>query len=187
MEYKTYHYGDNNLDDSGWGCSYRNIQTILSCYKKYYNCETEIPDIKILLDFFNKNINVKNKKELWIEPYHISLYLLSNFNFSGVHYAYVINNYDFSKITKTDVSFYIENNRIVNSFEQMLLIIKDHFNNSLLPVVIDDGIYSYCFIMDKEDIIIIDPHNTENKILKKNTDFLKNKFFLYYFPRIDKV
>jgi len=185
-EYKTYHYGDNNLDDSGWGCSYRNIQTILSCYKKYYNSSADIPDIKTLLLFFNKTTDIKNKRELWIEPYHISLYLSSTFNFSGDHYAYVIDNYDFSKILKTDLSFYLENNRVINRFDKMLSVIKSHFKKTNLPVVIDDGLYSYCFFMDNEDIILIDPHRTENKLLKKSTAFLKNNFFLYYFPRINQ-
>ena len=37
MEYKLYHYCLDNFDDTGFGCSYRNIQTILSAYKKYYD------------------------------------------------------------------------------------------------------------------------------------------------------
>ena len=37
IDYKIYHYNDENINDIGWGCTYRNIQTILSCYKKYYD------------------------------------------------------------------------------------------------------------------------------------------------------
>ena len=66
-------------------------------------------------------------------------------------------------------------------------LIKTYFSNYSIPCVIDDGIYSYCLIMENNEIILIDPHCTENKILKKNIGFLKNKFFMYYFPIIDKA
>tara|TARA_B110000238_G_C16095979_1_gene426110 strand:+ start:905 stop:1474 length:570 start_codon:yes stop_codon:yes gene_type:complete len=180
--YRVYHYGDNKLDDTGWGCSYRNIQTILSCYKILYNDKIDIPDIRTILIFFNKNANSINKRDLWLEPYHIGKYIADKFNINGKHYAFVTDNYDFSKILKTDISFYLENNRIINRFDTILSIIKEHFRETNLPVVIDDGIYSYCFIMNGEFILLIDPHSTEKKLLKKNISYLENKFLLYYFP-----
>ena len=33
-KYKLYHYNMNSFNDVGFGCSYRNIQTILSSYQK---------------------------------------------------------------------------------------------------------------------------------------------------------
>ncbi len=187
INYKTYHYGDNNIDDSGWGCSYRNTQTIISCYKKYYDDTIIVPCISQILSFFKKDIMTKNKRDLWIEPYHIGEYINSlNLNISGKHYAYVIDDKDFSKILKTDILFYLEQERIVNTFDSMLSIIKYHFKKSCLPVVIDDGLYSYCLLMKDNNIIIIDPHRNENKILKKDISFLKKNFFLYYFPDIIK-
>ena len=30
MDYKLYHYKIDNFDDCGFGCSYRNLQTILN-------------------------------------------------------------------------------------------------------------------------------------------------------------
>ena len=188
LNYKTYHYGDNNIDDSGWGCSYRNIQTIISCYKTHYDNSIIVPCISQIVSFFKKDIMTKNKRDLWIEPYHIGKYIkhfMSTIN--GKHYAYVIDDNDFSKILKTDILFYLEQGRIVNTFDSMIGIIKEHFKKSHLPVVIDDGLYSYCFLMEDNNITLIDPHRTENKILKKDISFLKKKFFLYYFPDIIKV
>ena len=185
IQYKIYRYGDDNINDSGWGCSYRNIQTILSCYKKYYNKNIDIPVIQEIVSFFKKNIDSENIRDLWIEPLEVSTYL--NFfdsNFKGKHIAYVINNHDFSKILKTDILFYFENERIVNDFNDVQSHICEHFKNTKFPIIIDDGMYSYCFIIENDYILLIDPHRKETNIQKKNIDFLKNRFWLFYFPRI---
>ncbi len=185
IQYKIYRYGDDNINDSGWGCSYRNIQTILSCYKKYYNKNIDIPLIQEIVSFFKKNIDSENIRDLWIEPLEVSTYL--NFfdsNFKGKHIAYVINNHDFSKILKTDILFYFENERIVNDFKVVQSHICEHFKNTKFPIIIDDGTYSYCFIIENDYILLIDPHRKESNIQKKNIDFLKNRFWLFYFPRI---
>ena len=49
MDYKLYHYNIDDFDDIGFGCSYRNIQTILSAYSLINNIN--IPDIKDILQF----------------------------------------------------------------------------------------------------------------------------------------
>ena len=146
MDYKTYHYGDNGINDNGWGCSYRNIQTIISSYKKYYNPSVIIPTLREILRFFKKNIQSSKSRELWIEPYDIAKYLnFFNNKLIGDQYVYVTNDTDFSKILKTDVAFYLNDNLIINDFSKLYSIIKQHFKNTKLPVVIDDGVFSYCF------------------------------------------
>ena len=190
MDYKTYHYGDNGINDNGWGCSYRNIQTIISCYKKYYNPSTNTPNISEILLFFKKNRKSSKSRELWIEPYDIARYL--NFfdnKLIGNHYVYVTNDTDFSKILKTDVAFYLNDNLIINDFSKLYSIIKQHFKNTKLPVVIDDGVFSYCFTMDnnnkdnnKDTILLIDPHQPNNPVQVKTIGFLKNRFWMIFFP-----
>ena len=186
MYYKTFHYGDDGINDHGWGCSYRNIQTIISCYKKYYNKNAEIPKIQDILTFFKKNIDINNLKDLWIEPYHISVYL--NFfdkKISGNHYVYVTDDNDFSKILKTDILFYLDNNLVINDFNDICCLIKKHFKNTKLPIIIDNGIYSYCFIIEENNnILLIDPHRPNNKVQKKSICFLKKSFWMFFFPRI---
>lgn len=194
MDYKTYHYGDNGINDNGWGCSYRNIQTIISCYKKVYNPSVIIPTLPEILRFFKKNIKSSKSRELWIEPYDIARYL--NFfdnKLMGSHYVYVTNDTDFSKILKTDVAFYLNDNLIINDFSKLYSIIKQHFKNTKLPVVIDDGVFSYCFTLNdnkdnnknnnnKDTILLIDPHQPDNPVQVKTIGFLKNRFWMIFFP-----
>ena len=79
MDYTVFHYKMNNFNDVSFGCSYRNIQTLISSYKKNYNNNVIIPDIRDLLKYYNYNysqkIIMKQEKSLHIEPYHISQYL----------------------------------------------------------------------------------------------------------------
>ena len=186
MDYKTYHYGDNGINDNGWGCSYRNIQTIISCYKRYYNPSITTPTLSEILVFFKKKIKSSKSRELWIEPYDISRYL--NFfdnKIIGNHYVYVTNDNDFSKILKTDVTFYLNDNLIINDFSQLYSIIKQHFKNTKLPVVIDDGVFSYCFTLDNNNtdvILLIDPHQPDNPVQVKTLGFLKDRFWMIFFP-----
>ena len=190
MEYKTYHYGDDNINDAGWGCSYRNLQTILACYKKYYNNNIEIPNIKKILSFYNKDIN-DNKyfTDIWIEPYQIYEYL-TNFNkeFSGYNCLYVKNKNDMSKILKTDISIYTNNNSTYTNFDDIYMLIIEHFAETKLPIVIDDGIFSYCFILlNDNEILLIDPHiQNDNNTINKPIDYLKKSFWMYFFPKIKK-
>ena len=184
MDYKTYHYGDNDLNDCGWGCSYRNIQTVISCIKKNYNPNIIIPSLPDILSYFNKNINCNNLTDLWIEPYHIGLYLYYfNKKIKGENYLYVIKDNDISKILKTEINIYLENNLIINDFDNLYLLIKRHFEKSKLPIIIDNGTYSYCIVLQNENVLLIDPHIVSNNNVKKITmDYIKNSFWMLYIP-----
>ena len=85
----------NNFNDVGFGCSYRNIQTILSCYKTNYPSKfdkvdinnKDIPDIRELLYYFNNDYQNKIDKyiiECCISIDHLVKILeivrLNNFN-----------------------------------------------------------------------------------------------------------
>lgn len=187
MNYKTYHYGDDQIDDSGWGCSYRNIQTILSCYQKNYNPKIIIPNITTILNFFSKNINSENKIDLWIEPYQISIYLENYYDeLYFKHCLYVINDTDTSKILKTDFMVYIDS---IFSFDEIYVLIQEHFKVSKLPIVIDNGTYSYCMVLKaNSEIFLIDPHvKSDNNVFIKSLDFLKKSFWMILFPKLYQV
>ena len=70
----------------------------------------------------------------------------------------------------------------------MLTILNNHFSISNLPIVIDDGIYSYCVCsISNNSITLIDPHTTiDTEVIKiKSLDFFKNKFWMIYIPIIN--
>ena len=188
MEYKLYHYKIDGFNDIGFGCSYRNIQTILSAYSLINNIN--IPDIKDILKFFYPNYENIQKKNLWIEPLQISKYLLDTYNIKCNNLLYIIDDTDSTKILKSDINYYIENNKIYNSkqFNNVLTILNNHFSISNLPIVIDDGIYSYCVCsISNNSITLIDPHTTiDTEVIKiKSLDFFKNKFWMIYIPIIN--
>ena len=81
MDYQLYHYGLDNLNDTGYGCSYRNIQTFISCYARYNDSECIVPDILYYFDkSYMKYIEQYRTRTLWIEPLQVSEYL-ENFTY----------------------------------------------------------------------------------------------------------
>lgn len=59
-----------------------------------------------------------------------------------------------------------------------------HFDKSRLPIIIDDGTYSYCIVIEKsQDIYLIDPHMiTDNNSKKIDKTFMENRFWMIYIP-----
>eukprot|EP01132_Coremiostelium_polycephalum_P003161 gene3161-3959_t len=76
--YDYYHYMQDNIDDNGWGCAYRSMQTLCSWLKYQGYTNKQIPthlDIqKILVDIQDKEPSfLKSKK--WIGAFEITLCL----------------------------------------------------------------------------------------------------------------
>ena len=189
MDYKLFHYKIDNFDDCGFGCSYRNLQTILSAYLLNNQNKFEIPTIQSILYYFFPDYKNMSKKKLWIEPVQVSKYLKEMYDLNTLNILYIINDTDIENMLHTDVKYYIEKNTIYNSndFNDLLNILLLHFTNSILPVIIDDGIYSYCLLnidINNNKILISDPHTTKsNNVLKtKDIKFLQNKFWMICIP-----
>ena len=164
MEYKLFHYKIDNFDDCGFGCSYRNLQTILSAYLSNNKNKFEIPSIQSILYYFFPDYKNMRKKNLWIEPVQVSEYLKEIYDLNTLNILYIINESDINNMLHTDIEYYIESNTIYNSdeFNDLLNILLIHFKNSNLPVIIDDGIYSYCLLnidINNNKITISDPYN----------------------------
>tara|TARA_Y100000589_G_C26994775_1_gene564151 strand:- start:129 stop:707 length:579 start_codon:yes stop_codon:yes gene_type:complete len=189
IDYLIYHYCIDDFNDVGFGCSYRNIQTILSAVKKYYKNDISIPNVKSILKYFNNDYEKKIKQgktqELWIEPYHISEYLKNYYKIKGQNILYLLEDQDISKILKTDIFIYLSDSIYHKSnFNKVLEIINEHFNKNKIPIVIDNGVYSYCLTKINENFILIDPHTTNDDNATKIIDevFLKNSFWMVYLP-----
>jgi hypothetical protein len=44
--YLYYHYCQNKMDDNGWGCAYRSLQTLASWFKCQGYTDKEVPTFK---------------------------------------------------------------------------------------------------------------------------------------------
>ncbi len=160
-----YYYNCDGYNDIGWGCVYRNLQTLISFINYKYNLNYNIPSINILLLFFNKQ-NIINKQKLWIEPYHVGLWF-NNYKekFTYKHILYVKSDRSIENILYTPIEIYtLNNNKIINNLEELKHII----NNINIPLIIDNGTYSYILenIDINNNIILIDPHTTKLKNIK---------------------
>ena len=185
MEYKLYHYNMDGFNDIGFGCSYRNLQTILSCYKYYYNKSIIIPDIDEILYYFHNDYIDKingDRMSLWIEPYQVSQYL-QKYNINSKNILYLINDNDSCKLLTTDIKVY---NRIYrkSDFDNIINMIDNHFENTKLPIIFDDGVYSYCVCKKNNNLVLIsDPHIiTGDTTYQKDLSFLREKTWMIYFP-----
>jgi len=191
MEYKAYRYGNQDFNDIGFGCSYRNIQTIISSYNHYYDKSIEVPHIKDLLKYYYENyeniIQMGNTRNLWIEPYQISKYLKDKLSIKPLNLLYMIDKNDTNNMINTNINDYKSFNIFTkDKFIQLKDIIYEHFTKSKLPIVIDNGIYSYCIhSMGHNSIHIIDPHTLDDKsvLYTKLLKYLQNNFWMIYIPQ----
>jgi len=81
-QYAYCHYGQNDFDDSGWGCAYRSFQTVCSWlkYQKFIDNEKPIPshrDIQQCLININDKPAKFNGSKQWIGSLELS-YCLEN-------------------------------------------------------------------------------------------------------------
>lgn len=76
--YSYYHYCQNNMDDAGWGCAYRSLQTLASWFKWQGYTDKEVPSFdeiqKCLVDIGDKPSNFIGSKQ-WIGSTEVSFVL----------------------------------------------------------------------------------------------------------------
>tara|TARA_B100000401_G_C52803978_1_gene720141 strand:+ start:431 stop:1000 length:570 start_codon:yes stop_codon:yes gene_type:complete len=185
--YEIFHYTSQNFNDIGFGCSYRNIQNILS------SLSNDVPDIRELFKIFYPNyetlIKERKTRELWIEPYDISNYLKKYHKIEGENLIYITEHIDVNRMLKTDIKTYIELDTIYNQkdFNKLVTKMQRHFLKSKIPIVIDDGTFSYCVLdISKYEISILDPHKLQKSktIYKRDLNFFKKSFWMIYIPNI---
>lgn len=147
--YEYSHYTQDSLDDSGWGCAYRSLQTCVSWYRLQFYSDKEVPgihDIQRLLqriDEAHKDIVIGSKK--WIGTVE-AMYLLQDY--LGV---------DCRMLYCRDVA------DMASQVPQLL----QHFEQEGTPVMMGAGQYAYtlvsiCFDTATGEVgfLIVDPHYT---------------------------
>lgn len=156
---QTYHYGDQGICDHGWGCSYRNAQTVASAMR------AGVPTLPKMLSLFNlEKVYQHGGKRLWIEPPQVArvLRVLCGIDCTTLVFArskgglrafegrYML------RSTLDDFDSQLEGDR-----EKLLSRLRKHFKDSDgLPVIIDDGICSFVLVPGGEpnSLLLVDPH-----------------------------
>lgn len=207
--YEYYHYNHDNINDSGWGCAYRSMQTICSWIRlQNYTERTDDPSHleiqKLLVKIGDKEKNFINSTN-WIGAIEISLCLNELY---GVHFVLFILFYLIIKIT-CNIIHVSSGDEIRKKSKELI----QHFEIHGTPVMIGlfllfiinnfkgGGVLAYTLLgidynNNNEEIrfLILDPHYTgidDIKIIKEKGWcswktihlFRKNYFYNILLPR----
>ena len=183
-----YFYSCESVDDSGWGCAWRSLQSTLRFQLSLNNIKKDISFNNIFMKYGPKNILIEIYKKMnssfddeklnnivniltnknfapydnnngWAEPF-ISQLVLYDYGFKGD--LILINDYPKRAYAPKEIF-----NRIVN-FKEFKEILKQHFSQKNPgPIILDDSQASICIIGIKFltennniEVIIMDPHTT---------------------------
>ena len=165
---KIYKYGDQGINDYGWGCVYRNVQT-LSAFNN-----TKVPTISEMQEKAGIDPSLSGT-QLWIEPNDTRSFLPWKKTLAlhkGVEdvekYLLRTKVEDFDKIFKTKE-------------DTKTFLLECLRNNS--RVLLDDSIKSYILtgITDDDNptYIYIDPHLSENNVqTMSETNFFNHSLWM---------
>ncbi|KAF3628394.1 putative Ufm1-specific protease [Capsicum annuum] len=153
--YEYYHYLHEGLDDSGWGCAYRSLQTIISWFKLQNYTSIVVPSHReiqqALVEIGDKDPSFIGSRE-WIGAIELSFVL--------------------DKLI--GVSCKIINVRSGAELPEKCRELALHFENQGTPVMIGGGVLAYTLLgVDYNDatgdcaFLILDPHCTGGDDIKK--------------------
>ncbi|KAL5717897.1 hypothetical protein ACHQM5_010852 [Ranunculus cassubicifolius] len=153
--YEYYHYLQNGFDDSGWGCAYRSLQTIISWFKIQQYTSIEVPSHReiqqALVEIGDKDRSFVGSRE-WIGAIELSFVL--------------------DKLL--GVSSKIMTLRSGAEFPEKCRELALHFETQGTPVMIGGGVLAYTLLgVDYNEgsgdcaFLILDPHYTGNEDLRK--------------------
>jgi hypothetical protein len=143
----VYHYGDEGISDSGWGCVYRNIQSAVKFYGeeafgRSSRSNAFVPSLPFMISYFGLEGN--NGKDLWIEPIDACNFLTVSYEIPTRHIFLKRNGVEY--FTRTDV----ESLESFESVDEVVDILLKHVNSGTTTkigegksIIIDDGVYSY--------------------------------------------
>ncbi|CAN8254897.1 unnamed protein product [Cochlearia groenlandica] len=186
--YEYYHYLQDGIDDSGWGCAYRSLQTIISWFRLQHYTSIAVPshrDIQqTLVEIGDKDPSFIGSRE-WIGAIELSFVL--------------------DKLL--GVSCKIMNFRSGSELPEKCRELAMHFETQGTPIMIGGGVLAYTLLgVDYDEgsgdcaFLILDPHYTGNEDHKKIVNggwcgwkkavdnkgksfFLHNKFYNLLLPQ----
>ncbi|KAL3342764.1 hypothetical protein AABB24_026681 [Solanum stoloniferum] len=153
--YQYYHYLHEGLDDSGWGCAYRSLQTIISWFKLQNYTSIDVPSHReiqqALVEIGDKDPSFIGSRE-WIGAIELSFVL--------------------DKLI--GASCKIINVRSGAELPEKCRELALHFENQGTPIMIGGGVLAYALLgVDYNDasgdcaFLILDPHYTGSDNIKK--------------------
>ncbi|PIN18298.1 hypothetical protein CDL12_09038 [Handroanthus impetiginosus] len=153
--YEYYHYLQDGFDDSGWGCAYRSLQTIISWFKQQHYTSIDVPSHReiqqSLVEVGDKEPSFVGSRE-WIGAIELSFVL--------------------DKLL--GVSCKVINVRSGAELPEKCREIALHFETQGTPIMIGGGVLAYTLLgVDYNEasgdcaFLILDPHYTGNDDLKK--------------------
>ena len=168
-----YRYHSDGENDFSWGCVYRNFQTLL------FQLNIKVPTLReCLKDLIspdkaklNYNDLIGSKKHLWIEPHDLLKYIQSNYSQYKLYIQLII--YQTKRnmekqtnlIKQTKKNEEVKYDKCITNTKDIRQIIYQHFKRHKLPIIIDDGEYSYILLAiycgnndDNYFYLIGDPH-----------------------------
>ncbi|XP_042499341.1 probable Ufm1-specific protease isoform X1 [Macadamia integrifolia] len=153
--YEYYHYLQDGFDDSGWGCAYRSLQTIISWFRLQHYTSIEVPSHReiqqALVEIGDKEHSFVGSRE-WIGAIELSFVL--------------------DKLL--GVSCKVMNLRSGSELPDKCRELAMHFETQGTPVMIGGGVLAYTLLgVDYNEasgdcaFLILDPHYTGGDELKK--------------------
>ncbi|EMS58087.1 hypothetical protein TRIUR3_11266 [Triticum urartu] len=191
--YEYYHYLHDGIDDNGWGCAYRSLQTIMSWYRLQQYSSINVPSHReiqqVLVEIGDKDPSFIGSRE-WIGAIELS-FVLDKLLGNSVMQA----------------SCKIINVRSGDELPEKCRELAIHFETQGTPVMIGGGVLAYTLLgVDYNEasgdcaFLILDPHYTGGDDLKKIVNggwcawkksvdskgrsfFLKDKFYNLLLPQ----
>ncbi|KAK3014836.1 hypothetical protein RJ639_008763 [Escallonia herrerae] len=153
--YEYHHYLQDGFDDSGWGCAYRSLQTIISWFRLQHYTSIDVPSHReiqqSLVEIGDKDPSFTGSHD-WIGAIELSFVL--------------------DKLL--GVSCKVINVRSGDELPEKCRELALHFENQGTPIMIGGGVLAYTLLgVDFNEssgdcaFLILDPHYTGNDELKK--------------------
>ena len=159
-EYEYYHYLQDKVNDNGWGCAYRSLQTICSWFRRQgYSSKPDPSHVEVqqtLVSMGDKPATFIGSSQ-WIGAFEISLCLDELYQVSAF-VAFIFNSHI------AQVSCKIINCSSGTEIPSHLGELRHHFLTQGTPVMIGGGVLAYTLLgveqssSGKVRFLILDPH-----------------------------
>ena len=160
-----YHYGSQGINDHGWGCVYRNIQTIRKL------SGMSVPSIEDIQTASGIDPALSGS-DLWIEPKQ-AIPFLPGYNTLNLYRAVTDVSPYLLRTSMTDFNHVFQTPAETESF-----LLKSLGNNK--RVLLDDSIQSYILTGIVDDtFVFIDPHVAQNNVRSMTrTEFFRRPLWM---------